>query len=382
MIDTIILSLPGFAVLKPEKFTPSLENFEVHRFGGRPYLTYVQNPTKQELKEGNYKPRLTVTKRAIPGAYSSSLKVEFSAPKLIFGNNFDEISESDFPDIIEKLRAKLREMGIEVFSHQLENTKVAGIHYSKNFAFDDGTTASMILRELAKIDLNKRLDLNKTHFRNEGHALYYYARSHSVVFYDKMRDMKVPEARAVEDNREIQLGLFDSFEKKNPLEIVRMEARLCDQRKIGSLLKTIGHIRDTTFKNLFSEEVAKGILGLYWQEILDNLSFLEFSSSELIDFAEAIMKNNPGLNLKTALCRFGALSLINSAGARRFRHLVNERFCDRTWQRLKRNLKDTNLLPIDKYKPIKAMSRTLSEFQPFKLKDFDLSFDKVYNDKR
>jgi hypothetical protein len=382
MIDTIILSLPSFTILKPEKFTPSLENYEMHRFGGRPYLTYVQNPTKLELREGNYKPRLTAIKRAIPGAYAQTLKVEFSAPKLLFDNNFDEVSESDFPAVIEKLRAKLQEMGIGVFSHQLENAKVAGIHYSKNFAFTDGTTASMILRELAKIDLTKRLDLNKTHFRNGGHALYYYARSFSVVFYDKMRDLKVPEARAVEDDREIQLGLFDRFEKKNPFEVLRMEARLCDNKKIQSLLKTIGKTRDTTFKELFNKEVAEGILKLYWQEILDNLSFLEFSSSEPIDFAETIMKNNPKLNLKTALSNFGALSLISNAGARRFRQLINERFSDRSWQRLKRNLKGINLLPIDKYKPIKEMNWTLSEFQPFKLKDFDLSFDKVYSDKR
>lgn len=382
MIDTIILNIPNYTILEPDKFTPSLRNIESHRFGGRPYLTYIQNPTKQEYLQGNYKPRLTITKRGANGTYSTTLKAEFSAPKLLYGNNFDEISETDFPDIIEKLRVKIQEMGIGLFSHQLENANVAGIHYSKNFVFTDFTPASLILRELRKIDLTKRLDLNKTHFRNDGHALYYYAQSYSVVFYDKMRDLKAPNARAIENDREIQLGLFDKIEKKTPLEVVRMEVRLCDKRKIQSLLKTIGKTRDTTFKELFSEEIAKEILKLYWQEILENLSFLEFSSSEPIDFAEAIIKNNPGLNLKTALSHFGALTLINSAGARRLRQLINEEYSDRTWQRLKRNLKGINLLPIDKYKPIQAMSQSLSEFKPFKLSDFDLSFDKVYNDKR
>lgn len=382
MIDTVILTIPSFTVLEPDKFTPSLSNIESHRFGGRPYLTYVQNPTKQELKQGNYKPRLTVTKRAIDGAYSTSLKVEFSVPKLLYGNNFDEVVEADFDDIIDRLRIKLQEMGIGLFNPQLANAKVATIHYSKNFVFTDYTPASLILRELGKIDLTKRLDLNRTHFRNEGHALYYYARSFSVVFYDKMKELQVPEARAVEKDREIQLNLFEKSREKNPLEVLRMEVRLCDTRKIKSLFKAINKPEDITFRGLFKQDVAQGILTLYWSEILENLSFLEFSSSEPIDLIEAIIKNNDKTQLKTALSHFGALTLINSVGSRRLRQLINERYSDRTWQRLKRNLKEINLSPINKYKPIQAMSRALSEFQPLKLKDFDLDLRKVYNDNK
>lgn len=370
MIDTVILNIPSFTILEPDKFTPSLKNIETHRFGGRPYLTYVQNPTKSELKQGNYKPRLTVTKRATDSGYLTSLKVEFSAPKMIFGNNFDEVSEANFSDIIEQLRIKLKEMGIGLFSPQIENARVSAIHYSKNFAFTDYTPASLILRELSKVDLTKRLDLNRTHFRNEGHALYYYAKSYSVVFYDKMKELQVPEARAVEKDREVQLNLFENITPKTPLEVLRMEVRLCDTRKIKSLLSTIEAPEEITFKALFNEGIAQAILQLYWNEVLENLSFLEFSTSEPIDFAENILKNNPTINLKTALSHFGALSLINSSGTRRFRQLINERFSDRTWQRLKRNLKQINLLPIDKYKPIKAMSETLNNFEPVKIDDF------------
>lgn len=372
MIDTVVLTIPSFTVLEPDRFSPSLKNIDSDRFGSRPYLTYVQNPTKQELRQGNYKPRLTVTKRAVYGSYSKTLKIEFSIPKLLFGNNFDEVSEGDFRDIINKLRMKLREMGIELFSSQLENARVATIHYSKNFAFTDYTPASLILRELSKIDLTKRLDLNRTHFRNEGHALYYYARSFSVVFYDKMKELQVSDARAIEKDREIQLNLFKKTEEKNPLEVLRMEVRLCDTRKIKSLLRSINKQEDITLRGLFQKEIAQKILNLYWNDVLENLSFLEFSTSEPFDFAENILKNNPTINLKTGLSYFGALTLINSTGTRRFRQLINERFSDRTWQRLKRNLKGINRLSIDKYKPIQAMSDILSSFEPIKLKDFDL----------
>jgi hypothetical protein len=187
-----------------------------------------------------------------------------------------------------------------------------------------------------------------------------------------MKELQVSDARAIEKDREIQLNLFKKTEEKNPLEVLRMEVRLCDTRKIKSLLRSINKQEDITLRGLFQKEIAQKILNLYWNDVLENLSFLEFSTSEPFDFAENILKNNPTINLKTGLSYFGALTLINSTGTRRFRQLINERFSDRTWQRLKRNLKGINRLSIDKYKPIQAMSDILSSFEPIKLKDFDL----------
>lgn len=384
MVDTVVLNLPSFTVIEPDRFTPSLRNIDSDRFGSRPYLTYVQNPTKQELKQGNYKPRLTVTKRAIRGSYSKTLKIEFSIPKLLFGNNFDEVSEGDYSDLIEKLRQKLRDMGIMVFSEQLENARVTTIHYSKNFVFTDYITASSIINELSKVDLTRKLDLNNTHFRNDGHALYYYARSYSIVFYDKVKELHTPEARAVEKDRDIQLGLFNEFNKdKKPFEVLRMEVRLCNTAKLKSVLRAVGvDDKNITLRALYSLDTAKKVLNLYWDTIIDNLSFIKYSTAEPIDFAESIMKNNPSIGLKSVLCYFGALSLINSEGTRRVRQLMNDNYSDRTWQRLKRNMKTLKLSPINKYKPIQTITEALSVLEPTKLKDFDFDLTRVYNDNK
>jgi hypothetical protein len=263
-------------------------------------------------------------------------------------------------------------MGIYVFRANLANAKVPAIHFSKNIAFMDCTTSSSIIRELEKIDLTKKWDLNHRHFQDDGHALYYYTKSNSVVFYDKIKDLEMPKGRAVEKDNPLQLNLFEDLNKK-PLEILRMEVRLCNTQKIKSIFTRLEIPQDLTFQAVFKRETAKKILNLYWQDILGNLSFIRFATREPIDMMEAIIKNNGNINLKTALRDFGALTLLNSVGARRFRQLVNEKYSDRTWQRLKNDLKGLKSCPEGKYQPFLTITKVLDEFNPLKLVDFDIN---------
>ena len=70
----------------------------------------VQNPTKEDERYGIYKPRLTLIRRWDGTKGIITLKIEFSIPKLLFGNNFDELSDNDFSDTIKRLRERLLDM--------------------------------------------------------------------------------------------------------------------------------------------------------------------------------------------------------------------------------------------------------------------------------
>ena len=92
MLDTIVLTLDQrqFEVLRPDRFSPSAQGLlkpPYYPLGARGNFACVQNPTKEDLKAGRYLPRLTLAKRKVTGGFASTLKVEFSAPKLIYGNN-------------------------------------------------------------------------------------------------------------------------------------------------------------------------------------------------------------------------------------------------------------------------------------------------------
>lgn len=63
---------------------------------------------------------------------------------------------------------------------------ISAIHYSKNIPLTDYSTCSMAISDLQRIDLTKRLDLSRTDYRNEGHAIRYHANRFEVIFYDKL----------------------------------------------------------------------------------------------------------------------------------------------------------------------------------------------------
>src|SRR3989339_686244 len=120
MIDTIVLKLSNdmFFITDHDKFPPSarwLTDTQTGSFGGRAYIPSKQNPLKADLLNGIYKPRLTLTNRFNhTGRWEPSLKVELSLPKLLFGNNFDELQDCDFEPITNKLQQRLKEMGVRV----------------------------------------------------------------------------------------------------------------------------------------------------------------------------------------------------------------------------------------------------------------------------
>jgi hypothetical protein len=119
--------------------------------------------------------------------FSLTLRVEFSAPKLVYGNNFDELVSRDFETVVERLQQRLSELGVRVAEDTLRGAKVSTIHYSKNIAFRDYTTCAMVIRELAKIDLPLRLDLSHTDYRNEGHSRQQFAASRSMSNFPTSR---------------------------------------------------------------------------------------------------------------------------------------------------------------------------------------------------
>ncbi|MBU1912717.1 MAG: hypothetical protein KKB22_04205, partial [Candidatus Omnitrophica bacterium] len=125
MIDTIVLMLKQnmFTILDHSKFNPSTsELYNSVGLGGQLYKKCVQNPTRDELKRGIYKPRLTVTKRVSrQGFYEITLRIEFSAPKLLYENNFDELVDSNFMEVVARLKIVLRNMGVGIFESSLVN---------------------------------------------------------------------------------------------------------------------------------------------------------------------------------------------------------------------------------------------------------------------
>ncbi len=384
MLDTVVMTMNSrdFHIADHQKFEPStigLFQQPYYKLGARACFSCKQNPTNTELRDGNYKPRLTVTKRMKNGGFIISLRIEFSAPKLIKGNNFDELIDTDFDEVVETLLKKLKEMGVETNYEKLINAEISAIHYSKNIPLVDYTSSSMAINELAKLNLNKRLDLDRTSYRNEGHSIKLHANNHEITFYDKIKDLeqaKISEKRALEKDNVAQLDIFKHTNIKKPFEVLRMEVRLGNRQKLRQILKKVNEPEKMTFGLLFNQEISQKILLHFWDMISEKLYISAISENEPEKVLEYLL-NNPEQNLKPskALQVAGALAIINRIGVRGLRAILEKnQKTKRTAQKIIKELRETEISYNQSFRAVANVEKCLKEFVPLRLRDYQEDF--------
>jgi hypothetical protein len=387
MLDTVVLTLDGpqFEVLQPARFSPSAKGLLIppyYPLGARGNFVCVQNPTKTDLQAGRYLPRLTLSRRKISTGFALTLRIEFSAPKLIFGNNFDELESSDFAKVLIALHIGLGEMGIRVSKDALRQARVSAIHYSKNIAFTDYTTCSMVMSELNLIDLTSRLDVTQTDYRNKGHAVRYHANSFEVMFYDKLKDLekaRYSEKRAIERDCGTQLELLGARSSlPKQLEVLRIEVRLGTRAKITRLLRTIGVAAEPRFEALFNADIAKSILGNFWVNVRARLPLSHRANSlRPEDMLSALAYSGKGtVRLGKLLQQLGCAVLVDSVGIRRASAALSRHCSPRSWQRYKRELKTLPVRGAGSLHALKQVDQALSRFEPFHVNTFQATASK------
>ena len=336
MIDTIvfILGKDSFQIIHPDKFQPSaallLSTYST--------IQAKQNPTRHELLKGNYKPRLTLQKRLdANGHLDLVLKVELSLPKLLFGNNVDELCYKDFPLVIKKLAAVLQEMGIETTAQALEHAPLSSVHYAKNIPLTDGSTPYHFINKIKEANIKISLDTNQTDYRNDGHSYKWHCNSYEVVFYDKIQDLekaKKSSKRSIDKDSAMNHSLFPFFRKRKKFEILRMEVRLNTRKKIKQLFKSLEIKSELTLKKLFKPAIAKKVLLYYLDE-------LESKRPLLLDYKPAhekalladLVLNNPELSPTKILQLFGLKQAFNSMSPRELRAMF-AKYNQEAWYRL------------------------------------------------
>jgi hypothetical protein len=368
------LSKNMYSILDPDRFEPSAkwvlnDNMSL---GGRGYTPSKQNPTPQELKNGIYKPRLTLTNRINhTGRREATLRVELSLPKLLFGNNFDELQDSDFPTIIEALRQKLKEMGVIVFTHLLTNAPVSAVHYSKNIPLTDGTTPNYYINKIKEANVKLSLDVNQTDYRNDGHSFKWHCNSYEVAFYDKIKDLEMSrksDKRSIESDGVMQLDIFDTLKERKMFEVLRMEVRLNKRQKIGQLFRMLGIEGNITFKSVFNKQVAQKVLVYYLNE-LDRLrpKLIDYQAPSQRALLADLIINNPSFGPRRILQVFGIKEALDTIKPRELRIMFNK-YSNRSWYRL---IADTNNIRLPKTQDaFIAIRSQLNAFEPLKLVDF------------
>jgi hypothetical protein len=300
----------------------------------------------------------------VAGGYTLDIRIEFSAPKLLFGNNFDELDETDFEAVLETLRWRLHEIGVEIRPEVLRTASVSTIHYSKNIILKNYTTSSQVINAIAKLNLNSRLDLNKTDYRNGGHAVRFHANSYEVVFYDKIMDLgqsKISPKRSVEHD-----GRYQTVEKfPRGLEVLRIEIRLGRRAKIGHLFKKLSISSPICFDGIFKKEIAQKILLHFWEQVERDFDLMQMATMCPEDIFLAIQKSG-SVTASKALQLTGAFTLSQSVGLRSLRALVDNGNV-RSWSRLRKELESLPKTGMKKLSAIRQIRNSLIDLSPLKL---------------
>lgn len=375
MLDTVVLTLEEskFRITDHNRFEPSTVGLfnGSYGFGGKGYLVCKQNPTKLEMVQC-YKPRLSVTKRF----REIMLKIEFSAAKLIFENNFDELEESDFSNVVITLCQRLEEMGVLVSLENLRNAPVSAIHYSKNMELLDGLTPYSILKEIQKSNISQRLDFDQCDFQNEGHAVKFRVSSYEITFYDKVKDLqqaRISPKRGMEKDYASQLALYNDIQeerKKRPVEILRMEVRLNRREKIRATLSNINKLVELTFQNLFNKEISQKVLLHYLDEVESHYPKpLNYRAKSAKDFVSQFIIDNPKTAMKEIFMALGYYRTMEEIGSRETRAMLGK-YPKISWYRLHRQMESYNYTKSNS-SPFEVIRKSINEFKPLRKSDFD-----------
>lgn len=366
MIDTVCLLIPKDEM----RFIEGISNWELYSKTDY-YRKFVRNPSKAEKETGNYFPRLTGYQRNF--GIQSNVRIEFSIPKLIYLNNLDELEDKDFPKVIEILQQRLRDMGVIISKTVLENASVSSVHYSKNILLEDGYTASHLISEMNKVNLNKIFDFARTRYINDGQSLYAHATTHQLVIYDKIADLGKDKKRAIDKNQTIyQKSLFDKLIKKNkPEEILRFEVRLAHKQKMKKVVKAFGIDKNPTFKDVFSSEISQKVVKDYWQKIIKERSLGIFSiSMSLKEILQTLFLANDKLKPKQAIYLLGLFMLAKDEnGMRQLRTIIAKKSHDRTWYRIVKNMQyASELITKNRLRDwVTQIDESLEDYKPYKV---------------
>jgi len=304
-------------------------------------------------------PRLTLYKRPLKRGFSYTLAVEFSAPKLLFGNNFSELTDQDFKPLLAALATKLYELTGRRFAKQrLASAAISVWHPSKNIILDP-TACQTVFSAIAKLDVSRMYDVQRTDFR-DGHALHIHCNSVDLVFYDKLSDLrkaKVSGKRAIEKDSLVQLGLLEAI-KRPAFEVLRYELRLVGK---ASIKRTYPNFEAWTFEDLFKARLCRDALLRRWQKLTASVDLLALDVKQPYELLQNYLKENPKATPQAAMAATAGLLVANQAGIAALRSTLDAHYGVQAWYRIKPLLQSPQ---GHRFKHFQQIENVLKEFAP------------------
>ena len=397
MIDTVVLSIPcNRADFGQENiFADSIEGIWEPPYRRLPngFFKTTRNPSSIERQLSIYVPRLTLIKR-IRNGFHTELRIEFSIPKLLFNNNFQEVTDVMFDELVDALHQKLAKMQVNISRERINNARVSSIHYAKNLILPRGMPSSIVLNRLSKaVDCNQRLDIKNVSYKNGGQIIHIHANHWEFVIYDKVKELqkaKMSERKSIEKDSYVQ---YNFLESESPLiEVTRLEFRLGNRNSIRQMLRkycSSDKVSDElSFRGLYSYNLSRKLVQGYWQELKRRYQNISWREESNVEFFTRLKYENPTLSESELINTFFLNTMIREEGIASLRTMMGWQGKERAykWSRRRKLLERVKHSEgIEKDFILRELDRQITEYQMIRTSFEDLTLanqsELINNDK-
>lgn len=245
------------------KFCIDYDKIQINDFSGfnvnPQYITRngtcYRIPTTEEYNQGI--PYVEIKVIPVTGqSPRKELRITSSIPKLLFGNNFTECQDSDFPLVVQKLKDNLEKIGIYVSINDIENAYVSRIDYSKNIIIN--ARSKTIIKALKSLPQSKHKSIDENNFQNHGSQLRIQTRYSDYKIYDKVFDIIKNDKSNIQTKFGV-MPLIKFLEANHIQNIIRLEYSIKSFREIRNTFDRCDICVYPSFKNIFSCEIARKI---------------------------------------------------------------------------------------------------------------------------
>ncbi|MEN8253646.1 MAG: hypothetical protein ABFQ62_04715, partial [Patescibacteria group bacterium] len=250
MLDTIRIKTSKIQIIKPilvQDIYRKVYRVEALRY---PLMNVKDkrfiNPGHLIEKTRSYYPSVTFRS-------NGNVFLEFSAPKIPFDNNVEELDDDDKDIFIQALSKKLFDMGLGISKQDLWESSISFATVSKNIIIKDIGAAEFI-EFTRRLHWKWRHSTKLENYEENGISIRKYSSSTGIGIY-----AKIPSLQSITNKTDRELELSQGLKQNN---ILRFEYRMQEYQRTKSKYSWAkGYdLSDVKLKNIFNTRYSKKIL--------------------------------------------------------------------------------------------------------------------------
>lgn len=377
MLDTISIELNIDKHLKKDDFEriSAIKQVEQHKSNSLPKSqTVISVEWPKEIEAiGSYLPQVEYMDYPNPiggGGHGRCYRyrITFSVPKLIYGNNISEVTETQFNDVVRLLHSKLVFLALptNITEKDIKEAIVRRIDYGKNIVLSQSSSIRLIGDTLMKAEHRHRSKYSQVQYRN-GDLYREHIKNRATILYDKIAEYCNTKTKPITD---LDKKIFE-LNKNKKSQIVRLEVQIKTTQQLKLELERLGLDKEATrFEDVFSDDIAQRILKKYWSNIVKGITpnTQTLSPQHLAESFTNIASHNNHCGPQKAFAKLGFNMLSTECGLGKVKELYCDYFSPASWSRDKLKLIN-DYSGHSTHEDIQKITQTIESMKPISVEE-------------